>query len=281
MIIALLFLLLLLCCFIFFVIWSVSSSTFGLIESIYIMIFDKPFMPHCELFYRSLEPEHENILNLYSKYYRQLPKKKQKVFTTRMLKFIKDKEFIAKGSLILSDDMKILAAESAIKLTFGLRNYMFNKFEKIFFFKSKFYSDFSKSINIGETNPRGAIVFSWKDLLAGDINETDNINLGLHEFAHAYMVDNKVNEDQYFEVQCERFDKFYNDTKSIEFIISHDLFRKYAFSNKMEFFAVAIEHFFETPEKMKEEITELYQILSKMLNQDPTELLTSCSLKKK
>jgi Mlc titration factor MtfA (ptsG expression regulator) len=274
-IIVILLLLLFVGCFIYLILWAISSSTFGFIESVYIMAFDRPFMPHCELFYRSLKPEEEQILSHYSKYYRYLSIKKQKVYMTRMIKFIKNKEFIAKGDLKLTDEMSILAADSAVKLTFGLRNYMFDKFEQILFFKSTFYSDYSKSKNMGETNPRGAIVFSWKDLMEGDMNETDNVNVGLHEFAHAYMIDNKANEDQYFEVQCELFDKFYDNSSLMEMIRSHHFFNNYAFRNKMEFFAVAVEHFFESPEKMKVEITELYNILCKMLNQDPCAIYAS------
>jgi MtfA peptidase len=260
---------------IFIFLWSISSSTFGFIESIYIMIFDKPFMPHCELLYRPLDPKLEQILKLYSRYYRSLPEKKQSVFETRMVRFINNKEFLAKGDLKLTDEMVVLAAESAIKLTFGLRNYKFSEFEQIYFFKSAFYSDFSKTTNVGETNPRGVIVFSWKDLVSGDTNESDNINVGLHEFAHAYMLDNKTNEDQYFNVQCARFDDLYADKNKMESIRSQQVFIDYAFRNKMEFFAVAVEHFFETPDAMKKDIPELYGILCKMLNQDPALVYSS------
>jgi MtfA peptidase len=256
--------------FVYFVVWAVSASAFGLIENIYIMIFDRPFMPHCELYYRELEPEQELILKKYSKYFRLLPEKKQNVFATRMVKFLKHKEFIAKGNLVLTEEMKVLVAESAVKLTFGLRNYMFEKFEQVFMFKGSFYSDATRSYNIGETNPRGVIVFSWKDLLEGDLNDADNLNVGVHEFAHAYMIDNKANEEQYFELQCELFDKYYEDKQMLEVLKSHHYFRNYAFRNKMEFFAVAAEHFFETPVQFKKEIPELYQVISKMLNQDPS-----------
>lgn len=50
----------------------------------------------------------------------------------------------------------------------------------------------------------------------------------------------------------------------------HHFFRTYAFHNKMEFFAVAVEHFFETPACFKNDIPELYKIMCQMLNQDPT-----------
>ena len=56
---------------------------------------------------------------------------------------------------------------------------------------------------------------------------------------------------------------------------SHHYFRNYAFRNKMEFFAVAAEHFFETPVQFKKEIPELYKVISKMLNQNPAQLYTT------
>jgi MtfA peptidase len=40
--------------------------------------------------------------------------------------------------------------------------------------------------------------------------------------------------------------------------------------NEHEFFAVAVENFFERPQEFKNAIPELYAILIKLLNQDPS-----------
>ena len=48
--------------------------------------------------------------------------------------------------------------------------------------------------------------------------------------------------------------------------------RKYALTNKEEFFAVAVENFFERPAAFKTALPELYSILAKLLKQDPTVL---------
>ena len=45
---------------------------------------------------------------------------------------------------------------------------------------------------------------------------------------------------------------------------------KNRFANEHEFFAVAVENFFERPQEFKNAIPELYSILSKLLNQDPS-----------
>jgi Mlc titration factor MtfA (ptsG expression regulator) len=43
--------------------------------------------------------------------------------------------------------------------------------------------------------------------------------------------------------------------------------RSYAFTNIFEFFAVLLEHFFESPEELAKEQPEMYSILRSMLNQ--------------
>ena len=64
------------------------------------------------------------------------------------------------------------------------------------------------------------------------------------------------------------YDNFYSSGKKIESVGTHRLFRNYAYRNKMEFFAVAIELFFELPDILKTELPELYRVLSNLLNQD-------------
>ena len=49
-------------------------------------------------------------------------------------------------------------------------------------------------------------------------------------------------------------------------------FRRYALTNKEEFFAVAVENFFERPLKFNAALPELYSILVKLMKQDPAHL---------
>lgn len=235
------------------------------------------FNPHTKLFKNRLRLDQVNILSRYSRYYRHLPERMKAYYEDRILSFIEDKEFIMKGDLRLTEDKQLLVADSAIKLTFGLKMFLFEQFEKIIFFKGEFYSDFSHSHNKGETNPAGAIVFSWKDLEEGDLKEDDGINLGLHEFAHALMVQNlgpQGYDDEYFLDKIIGFEDFYNDSTMLANVREHHLFREYAFRNKMEFFAICCEQFFEVPDKMKEGLPRLYELLCRMLNQNPLAILS-------
>ena len=49
-------------------------------------------------------------------------------------------------------------------------------------------------------------------------------------------------------------------------------FRKYAFDNMEEFFAVAVENFFERPTPFQQAQPRLYSILAELFKQDPVTL---------
>ena len=126
-------------------------------------------------------------------------------------------------------------------------------------------------MHFGEVNPKGIIVLSWKKFLKGYDIPDDKINLGLHEMAHALMhtiihsYDHEDGLDNYLRkiVQLSRDEM--EKIKSDE----HPFFRPYAATNIFEFFAVAVEYFFEVPAELKEHLPKLYEYLTLLLKQDP------------
>ncbi len=49
-------------------------------------------------------------------------------------------------------------------------------------------------------------------------------------------------------------------------LLQSNYFRIYAYTNEFEFVAVILEHFFETPERFKEEFPHLYEKVKVMIN---------------
>ena len=49
----------------------------------------------------------------------------------------------------------------------------------------------------------------------------------------------------------------------------YEYLRSYAFTNEHEFFAVCVEHFFESPDKFALELPKLFDIMCSLLNQNP------------
>lgn len=166
--------------------------------------------------------------------------------------------------------MKIMIAGTYVKLTFGMRHYLINSFDKIIIYPKQYYSKINKEWHKGEFNPgMRAVVFSWEDFLYGFEYKNDNINLGLHVFTHAlHVYCFKTNETSasIFYDEFERIKRYVSNDEVKERLKSSDYFRSYAFTNPYEFVAVLLEHFFETPQEFKNEFPDLFQKVRKMIN---------------
>jgi Mlc titration factor MtfA (ptsG expression regulator) len=116
------------------------------------------------------------------------------------------------------------------------------------------------------------IVFSWQGIIEGLQRGDDGLNLLLHEFAHALWLEHKLmsNEYEVFNAELiellERWSEHQLNNKNVQ--ESH-FFRRYAFENIEEFFAVAVENFFERSKEFKQALPELYYILVAIFKQDP------------
>ena len=121
------------------------------------------------------------ILNNQFEFYQKLDSKNKRYFEHRVATFIDKYPFYGKEGLIITDEMKVLIAATAIMLTFGMRNYLFNVIDKVIVFPDIYYSSMNDNYHKGEFNPlMSAIVFSWKHFLEGYEISNDNLNLGLH-----------------------------------------------------------------------------------------------------
>lgn len=232
--------------------------------------------------YKLKAPQRE-LLHKKFKYYRRLNPIDQSQFNHRVRKFIKNKEFIGREGLEITEDMKLLLAANAIMLSFGFGEYELYSFSKIIIYPQEYYSTINKRYHKGEANKSGIIVVSWKHFEEGIADDTDNLNLGIHEFAHGYWQEAKETASEYDEAvvygepsmthNFVAFSDMFADPKYKEMLQQVEVLRDYAFTNRDEFFAVACEYFFETPKQLQKSAPRLYGILSKMLNQDTAKLL--------
>jgi Mlc titration factor MtfA (ptsG expression regulator) len=154
-------------------------------------------------------------------------------------------------------------------LTFGMRNYLLESFENIIIYPGVYYSILNQNYHKGEYNPRmKTIVFSWEDFLSGHQTK-DNINLGLHEFTHVLHFNSRRSADPNAVIFFDEFteiEKYFDDENLRNQLQQKQYFREYAYTNKFEFLAVILEHFFETPEIFKREFPELFGRVKTMIN---------------
>ena len=216
---------------------------------------------------------YRDILQKYYPYYRQLDHIAKNKFAQRVCNFIYQKRFIPRGIDEVTIEARVLIAATAIQLTFGLTDIYLQHFNKILIYPHDYYSSITRRYHKGEVNPRfGIIVLSWQSFVEGFIYPDNAINLGLHEMAHALRLENLIRNDEYqffnenlirqFDEHAHRVCQLMNWNESF--------FRQYACVNEHEFFAVAVENFFEKPQSFKAAMPDLYLILSKLLNQDPS-----------
>jgi Mlc titration factor MtfA (ptsG expression regulator) len=134
----------------------------------------------------------------------------------------------------------------------------------------------------GESWPGGPVVLSWEALDdAGSVAE-GGVNIVIHEFAHKLdMMSGEADgvpplptreaRERWIAVFDAEFDRF---CKSVD--AGRETFLDpYAAEHEAEFFAVASEAFFESPNALRDDYPRLYELFSGFYKQDPAARLAS------
>lgn len=211
-------------------------------------------------------------------YYRRLPDKFKAEFEKKLIGFMSMKEFIPRQMKEVTHEMKVLISAAAVQLTFGLPEIYLRHFSKILVYPGDYYSTIFKRYHRGEVNLGGGIiVLSWKGFVKGYADNTDGMNLGLHEMAHALKLENGIfNQDYNFldEDVLQQWTLVARRTFSEIREGSETFFRTYGGASMDEFFAVVIENFFERSVEFKLAHPQLYKFTVLLLRQDPIRLLS-------
>ncbi|WP_299552475.1 zinc-dependent peptidase [Seonamhaeicola sp.] len=251
--------------------YMVLRYAIKLIEMAYVIKHKKPLYTHFYLFKRKLSPSQKSILKRNFTFYNKLPKEYRPYFEHRLASFIKDKDFIGREGVKPTEEMKVLISATAVMLTFGFRDFYIGLISKIVIYPDEFYSRTNDAYHKGEFNPKlKALVLSWKDFKKGFENGKDNLNLGIHEFSHAIHLNSIKERDISSTIFSDSFSELSEilseDEGLRKALMTSDYFRDYAFTNRFEFVAVAIESFIETPQEFNNQFPKIYKTIRQMLN---------------
>jgi MtfA peptidase len=210
-------------------------------------------------------PIFHRFLNHKYAYYTALP-------WSHKIKFLK----LARDRIKITRAMKAIISCAAAQLLLFLpgKTKGLTYFKRIIIYPDYYNSRITHRRHKGEVNPAlQTIVFSWRGIAEGLKQDDDGINLLLHEFAHALWLEHKAVEYEVLDTELVEAIEWYadNEMANLQADESH-FFRKYAFDNMEEFFAVAVENFFERPQPFQEAQPQLYSILAKLFQQDPITL---------
>ncbi|MBI2968770.1 MAG: zinc-dependent peptidase [Bacteroidetes bacterium] len=259
----------------------IATVIFGFFSSVWSFIQLDLLGINKRIFRENLSPRVRSFLSAYP-YYHHLSGQGKDKFTRRVSNFIFNKEFIGANGMIVTDEMKIKIAASAVQLTFGLEKFLIAYFSTIIVYPDSFYSRMAGGEVKGATTLSGKILISWKDFMEGYNDPADRYNLGLHEMAHALKIEflHGSDSDEKFSFFLEKW--INTGIKEFEKIRggNSSFIRSYGGKNIHEFFAVCIEHFFEWSSEFNKRLPELYQHLCLLLNQNPLNTTEDYSLSK-
>jgi len=216
------------------------------------------------------ESSYSDLISMHLPYFNRLSPELRKKFLEHTHKFRHQKKFHYIG-MDEKPEIPILISAAATQLTLGLQNHELPFFKNIYVTKDAYSNDKSEEAYIGHVAPDG-IYLSWKYFLQGFSDPTDNVNVGIHELAHAlahehFMGKNIIDKD--FTTDFEKYCGAYGPEMVNWLISRHSYLRPYAFESFQEFWAVSVEAFFENPAQLKQYLPGLYDALSRVLNQDP------------
>lgn len=203
----------------------------------------------------------------------------------KMCLFLHQVDFYGKNGLNVTEDMQLSIAAQACLLVAN-RDKWYKYLRTILLYPTAFKS-LSRSfdgyvmnerevVRIGESWSKGPVVLSWGHSHQGGLNAEDGHNVVLHEFAHQFddlsgatdgipVLAKGQSYADWAKVFKEGFVQHLEDTEAGR----ATFLDPYGATGPEEFFAVAVEVFFEKPQGLKEHEPAIYDKLSALFQLDP------------
>lgn len=220
-------------------------------------------------------PVFHRFLNHKYPYYKRLPARAK----PRFLRLVRDHfeyfRFEPRHGMRLTRGRKAIISAAAAQLAMHLPKECFTFFTRILVYPDYYTSFHTHKVHKGEVNPGfRLLVFSWRGIEEGLEPGDDGVNLLMHEFGHALWLEHKLMQHEYTVLDPARVLRLEQlaerEMVSVREREDH-FFRRYAFSNMEEFFAVAVENFFERPGRFRQEMPEIFDLMTQLLGQIPPE----------
>jgi Mlc titration factor MtfA (ptsG expression regulator) len=202
--------------------------------------------------------------------------------------FLRDTAFEGAGGFEINDRVRVSVAAQACYLVLGMNRDPYPDTRRVIVYPETFVPrrptttlDFElveegEGPTLGESWHHGAVILSWPSVKAGSRDPEDGWNVVFHEFAH--QLDQGDGEGggmpvdvpqslrpEWARVVQDRLAEMRSDlAQGIEPYLDD-----YAATNEAEFFAVAVEAFYELPGYLWEADPELYDLLAAYFMRDP------------
>lgn len=214
------------------------------------------------------------ILDRRVPFYRTLSDAEQKRFEGKVQHFVVTKTFSSTRGLEVTDEMKVVIAAAACRLTLNLPWSEYTHVDHVTLHPDEsWHHDDKRVTGLGS---RWKVTVSWPSLLRGMAEPHDGDNVGYHEFAHTLDgADGSMDGEaqgppgQFYSVWTQ---VIASGRAEVVHAVRSGLgppIDAYAAESDVEFFAVATEWFFERPHELRAAMPAVYDLLRDFYRQDP------------
>jgi hypothetical protein len=201
--------------------------------------------------------------------------------------FLDEKRFEGCGGIEVTEEIRVTVAAQACLLLLHRETDYYPSLHSILIYPEAYVAEVEEvdpagvvtefaDDRSGETWEQGSLVLSWDDTLEGGRDLEDSYNVVLHEFTHQLDLENGeidgvprfgskerfASWTRVFDDALKRFQKEVNRGRPT-------VIDPYGAEDPGEFFAVAVEGFFERPAEFKKAHPDLYKELASYFQQDP------------
>lgn len=232
----------------------------------------------------------EAILHAGMAHYKMLDGDEQRRLRERIAVFVAEKNWEGCDGLALTDDIRVVIAAMACLLILNLPDQHYKNVETILVYPSErvlpeqkigFFENVLAPLEApgpisGQAFEHGPLLLVWDAVVDSIRYAGSGYNVVYHEFAHKLDMQDGVAdgtprlrdraEYRDWAKTCSReYRKLLKDVKRGK----RTFLDEYAAKDEAEFFAVATEHFFDQPLRMRRSLPELYRVLKNYYRQDP------------
>jgi Mlc titration factor MtfA (ptsG expression regulator) len=246
------------------------------VGAIYFLAAMRKYLRRRRLSQTPLPEEWHAALNKCVPFYRRLDAEGRNRFENDVRFFLAEQHIYGPQGTPVPDRVKVLVAASAAMLGHGMPEWEWPTVRDIVIYPTAFDEEYEvdRSHSIaGMVHAQGPVIFSERHLKHGFRRSHDGFNVGLHELAHVMdMADGAADgvpagmewmaTAPWINLMVERLREKHGER-------CRKVLGSYACTNEAEFFAVAVEVFFEKPKELKRKDPELFDMLSRYFNMDP------------
>lgn len=205
-------------------------------------------------------------------HYDRLPPDLKSRFEDDLRIFLLEKRVTGVG-VDLTDELRLLVGCSAVTLSLGWPDHEWDRLTEVLLYPDDFDRDygFEKAELAGQAHPWGTVILSVPALEESFDDPDDAYHVGFHEMAHLLDLD---------QTRFEGIPAGLGEGRAREWVAlaekemerlrkGRSVLDEYGSDDPVEFFAVAVEAFFEASLALRRRHRELYALLADYFRQDP------------